>query len=143
MDTLASKTRPRDIDKALQTLPHTFEGIYDEALRRMDDQPKDRRELAYRALSWISHAFRPLSFMELRCALAVEEDMNEGMDETDLVDAETLISVCAGLVTVNEGSREVGLVRKYPIHHKHGHHHTHKNRLHNSGIPARCSQRTA
>jgi hypothetical protein len=54
----------------------------------------------------MSYAFRPLSLIELQYALAVREDMIN-MDEDDLDDEKYLISVCAGLVTVSEGSRQV------------------------------------
>ena len=49
--------------------------------------------------------------MELQYAVAVEKDMTE-MDQDDLDDEEVLISICAGLVIVSEGSYQVGLARE-------------------------------
>ena len=111
MDSLAVESNRNGILKALETLPEGFEGTYDNALERINQQHTRHKDLAYRVLSWLFYAFRPLSLVELQCALAVKEDMSE-MDEDDLDDEEFLISVCVGLVTVSEGSRQVGLVRE-------------------------------
>ena len=115
MDSLAEESNRRAILKALETLPEGFEATYDDALERINQQHTKRKDLAYRVLSWLFYAFRPLSLVELQYALAVKEDMNE-MDEDDLDDEEFLISACAGLVTVSEGSHQVGLVREQYIH---------------------------
>ena len=111
MDRLADESNRKAILKALETLPEGFEGTYDDALERINQQHPKRKDLAYRVLSWLFYAFRPLSLVELQYAVAVKEDMSE-MDEDDLDDEEYLISVCAGLVTVSEGSHRVGLVRE-------------------------------
>ena len=111
MDSLADESNRNAILKALDTLPEGFEGTYDSTLERINQQRPKRKGLAYRVLSWLSYAFRPLSLVELQYALAVREDMTK-MDEDDLDDEEFLISVCAGLVTVSEGSHQVGLVRE-------------------------------
>jgi hypothetical protein len=115
MDSLADKSNRNAILKALEKLPEGFEGTYDDAMERINQQSKARMELAYRVLSWISYAIRPLSVIELQYALAVREDITE-MDEDDLDDEEFLISICAGLVTVSEVSRQVDLVREYSIY---------------------------
>jgi hypothetical protein len=111
VDNLADESSRNGILKALEKLPEGFEGTYDDAMERIDQQSKRRKHMAYRVLSWILYAFRPLSLTELRYALAVREDMIK-WDENDLDDEEFLISVCVGLVTVSEGSRQVSLVRE-------------------------------
>ena len=111
MDSLADASNRNAILKALETLPEGFDGTYNDAMERINQQSKRRKDMAYRVLSWVSYAFRPLSLIELRCALAIREGMTE-MDENDLDDEEFLISVCAGLVTISEGSYQVGLVRE-------------------------------
>jgi hypothetical protein len=80
-------------------------------MERINQQSPKRKLMAYRVLSWLLYAFRPLSLVELQCALAVREGMNE-MNENDLDDEEFLVSICVGLVTVSEGSHQVGLVRE-------------------------------
>jgi hypothetical protein len=114
MDSLADESSRNGILRALEELPEGFDGTYDDAMERINQQSRKRKHVAYRVLSWISYAFRPLSLVELQYALAVREEMTD-MDENDLDDEDFLISVCAGLITVSEGSHQVGLVREYVI----------------------------
>ena len=111
MDSLADESNRNGILKGLQKLPEGFDGTYDDAMERINQQPRKRKHMAYRVLSWISYAFRPLSLVELQYALAIREGMTE-MDENDLDDEQYLISVCVGLVTVSEESHRVDLVRE-------------------------------
>jgi hypothetical protein len=76
---------------------------------RIEGQTKNSRELAKQVLSWITYARRPLTTLELRYALAVEVDESE-LDEENLPEIENVISVCAGLVTVDEESDIIRLV---------------------------------
>jgi hypothetical protein len=115
MDSLLDKSNRNAILRALGKLPEGFEATYDDALERINQQSPDRKRMAYRLLSWISYALRQLSFIELRYAVAVREDVSI-MDEDYLDDEEFLISVCAGLVTISEESHPVGLVRESYIH---------------------------
>jgi hypothetical protein len=62
-------------------------------------------------LSWITCAKRLITSSELRHALAVELDTSE-LDEENLPETGDIVSVCAGLVTVDE---ESGIIRL--IHH--------------------------
>ena len=111
MDSLADESNRNGILSALQKLPEGFDGAYNDALERINRQSKKRRYMAYRVLSWISYAFRPLSLIELQYALAIQEGMTK-MDDNDLDDEEFLISICVGLVTVSRESHQVGLVRE-------------------------------
>lgn len=72
-------------------------------------QEQDPRQLAYRILSWISYALRPLTVDELRHALEVE--LGEfTLDEENLIDEGDVTAVCAGLVTVETEGRIVRMV---------------------------------
>jgi hypothetical protein len=68
-----------------------------------------RSEIANDVLSWITCAKRPLTTSELRHALAVEIGESE-LDEENLPEIEDMVSVCAGLVTVDEESDVIRLV---------------------------------
>ena len=82
---------------------------YKEAIERIEVQPAEHQELAKKVLSWITYAKRPLSIIELRHALAVE--INESkLDEENLPETEEMVSVCAGLVIVDEESSVIRLV---------------------------------
>ena len=71
-------------------------------MERIEGQELGFRQLAERVLSWITFAKRPLTTLELRHALAVEVG-ESALDEDNLEDTEEMISVCAGLATVEEG----------------------------------------
>ena len=60
-------------------------------------------------MSWITYAQRPLSLHELQHALAVEPNESE-LDEENIPDIDLIISVCAGLVIVDQESNVIRLV---------------------------------
>ncbi|KAJ6477191.1 ankyrin repeat-containing domain protein [Mycena vitilis] len=101
IDSLASKVRPRDVLEALKNLPKDLNRTYDEAMRRIDSQNEDDRTLALQALGWISKAVRPLSARELQEALALRPG-DTVLDDDGLPDIDIVVSVCAGLVVVDE-----------------------------------------
>jgi len=111
MDSLANKNNRRAIYTALTQLPREIDDTYEEALKRIQDQNEDYRELADKILMWITFALGPLSLLELQHALAVEQYSTETHLDA-LPDEEIIISVCAGLVIADE-SDTVRLVRKY------------------------------
>ena len=78
-------------------------------MERIEGQVKNSRELAKQVLSWITCAKRPLTTSELRHALAVEIGESK-LDEDNLPEIEDILSVCAGLVTVDEQSDVIRLV---------------------------------
>ncbi|KFZ08626.1 hypothetical protein V502_09249 [Pseudogymnoascus sp. VKM F-4520 (FW-2644)] len=82
---------------------------YDEAIERIDSQLPEESELAKTVLSWITYAMRQLTTKELSHALAVEIGESE-LDEDNIPNIEDVISVCAGLVTVDEESDVIRLV---------------------------------
>jgi hypothetical protein len=94
----------------LDNLPNEIDGIYDQAMERIEQQP-NTKELAKRVLSWIIHASRPLSIQELQHALAVSPKMTE-MNPRALVFDWKLTSVCAGLVVIDKEQHVVRLARE-------------------------------
>lgn len=109
MDSLQSKASSKAVRKTLDTLPKDLDSTYEEAMRRIEGQSEDDKQLAEQILQWISFAIRPLSLAELQEALAVEPDTQE-VDEDNINDAELLTSVCAGLVTFDQDSQVIRLV---------------------------------
>jgi hypothetical protein len=78
-------------------------------MQRIWSQGEDDTKLAEQVLYWISFAFRPLTIRELQHALAIElEDID--IDEEALSDEDLLVSVCAGLVTIDQESNIIRLV---------------------------------
>jgi hypothetical protein len=72
-------------------------------------QVTDQEELAKQVLSWITCAKRPLTTLELQHALAVEVS-KPNLDQENLLEIEDMVSVCAGLVTVDQESGIIRLV---------------------------------
>ena len=106
MDSLLSKSTPGAIRLVLQNLPRGVKGLdtmYEQAMKRIDGQEEDFRELAKQVLSWVTHAKRPLTTVELQHALAVRDGAVE-LDKDFVPEVEDLVSVCAGLITVDEQS---------------------------------------
>jgi hypothetical protein len=97
---------------ALKTLPtgsEAYDQAYEDAMERIGGQVKDQKELAKLVLSWITHAKRPLTTLEIQHALAVEPGDTK-LSEDNLPEVEDIVSICAGLVTVDEESGIVRLV---------------------------------
>lgn len=78
-------------------------------MERIEGLVKDQHDLAKQTLSWITCAMRPLTTSELQHALAVEEGRAD-FREDNISDVEDIVSVCAGLVTVDEESGTIRLV---------------------------------
>jgi hypothetical protein len=72
---------------------------------RIEGQVQDQEELAKQVLSWITCAKRPLTTLELQNALAIEVSDSE-LDEENLPQVEDMVSVCAGLVTIDYTTQE-------------------------------------
>lgn len=97
------QTTIRNLREALQDLPTKLNDTYDDAMARIQGQVPEHRDLAFSALSWISSTLRPLRLDELRHALAVRLG-DQFLNEEALEDEALIISVSAGLVTIDHES---------------------------------------
>jgi len=112
VDSLRGKTTKKAIKSTLEKLPKGSTALnkaYDEAIERIESQLPEESELAKNVLSWITYAQRSLTTKELSHALAVEAGESK-LDKDNIPDIEDMISVCAGLVAVDEESDVVRLV---------------------------------
>jgi ankyrin repeat protein len=82
---------------------------YTEAMERINGQKAGLRELAMKVLSWITLAKRQLTTTELQHALGIKGSELE-LDKDNLPQLEDMVSVCTGLVTVDEESNIIRLV---------------------------------
>jgi hypothetical protein len=87
----------------------SLDEAYDEAIKRVEAQLPEDSGLAKKVLSWITYAQRPLITGELCHALAVGPG-EEDLDKENVPDVEDIVSVCAGLITVDEESNIIRLV---------------------------------
>lgn len=97
---------------ALEELPrgsNALDQAYEEAMGRIQTQQTGFQNLAIRVLVWVTCARRPLTTLELQHALAVE-DGESSLDRECFEDVQTMVTVCAGLITVDEESHIICLV---------------------------------
>ncbi|KAL8764520.1 MAG: hypothetical protein Q9194_007012 [Teloschistes cf. exilis] len=109
---LSGKTTTKAVKLALQKLLEgldVLDAAYKDALGRIEEQKPAMHQLAKNVLHWIVYAARQMTVSELQEALAVEEGTSE-LDEEDKPDLDDMISVCVGLVTVDEDSNVIRLV---------------------------------
>jgi hypothetical protein len=112
MDSFRDKLTVRDVKSALQNLPQgsdAYDVAYHAAMERIFAQGKGSSKMAKKILAWILCANRPLSTLELLHALAVEREDSE-IDEDNIMEAEQLLTICAGLVTIDEQSDSVRFI---------------------------------
>ena len=117
MDRVFATRTVKGIKSALASMPQKIDELYELTLERVQEQAGDDGILAMRILGWITHARRPLSVDELRYGLAVEYDNDEvndlnpsELDEDNLLQPESLVDVCAGLVIIDSTSQVIRLV---------------------------------
>ncbi|KFZ13854.1 hypothetical protein V501_03493 [Pseudogymnoascus sp. VKM F-4519 (FW-2642)] len=106
LDSLKGKRSPKAIRTALKELSirdDAYDDAYNYAMARIEGQLAGEKELSKQVLSWITCARRPLTTSELEHALAVELGELQ-FDKDNLYPVENMVSVCAGLVTVDEES---------------------------------------
>ncbi|KGO40643.1 hypothetical protein PEXP_071470 [Penicillium expansum] len=82
---------------------------YDNAMSRIQGQVGEQTDLAMQTLSWLTCAIRPLTSLELQHALAIEEG-ESSFDEENMPEVEDILTVCAGLVTIENESKIIRLV---------------------------------
>jgi hypothetical protein len=109
LDTLSQQRSRKAIRTALEKLPSGLHKTYDEAMERIFNQSQVDVDLARKVLGWITYAKEPLKTKALQHAVAISPNMNT-IDDDDLTCVNDLISVCAGIVTIDEKSDIVRLV---------------------------------
>ncbi|KAL2669833.1 hypothetical protein Neosp_015278 [[Neocosmospora] mangrovei] len=114
LNALVGKTTLKGIKTYLNSLPtgsgpQVYQHLYDDAMRRISDQPNERQRLAVEVLSWLVLAQRPMTTTETRLFLAVEHNQTQ-IDLENLPGPDDMVAVCAGLVTVDAESDAIRLV---------------------------------
>lgn len=109
MDSLSKQPHRKAIRLALDSLPIELDDTYTDALLRIGGQDVEDTKIAHQVISWVTHAMRPLTVREIQHALSVEPDQSD-LDEEAMIDEELLISVCLGLITLDETLKELRLI---------------------------------
>lgn len=107
---LRDKLTPNAIRSAMEGFSRQGEdktqvlgSAYEQALKRINTQMPGLKQLAMDVLSWVTCAKRQLTTLELQHALATKPGTHK-LDRGDLPHPEDMISVCAGLVTIDRES---------------------------------------
>ncbi len=107
---LGNQPTLRKVLEAFLHLPTELDETYNDAMLRIKRQVEAYSQLALKALAWISWCLAPLQLDEIHYALAVEPGDHvldpEGIEQDDTF----LISVTAGLVTVEAESGTIRFV---------------------------------
>ncbi|KFZ13947.1 hypothetical protein V501_03464, partial [Pseudogymnoascus sp. VKM F-4519 (FW-2642)] len=112
LDALKGKRSPKAVRTSLQKLASgsdAYDYAYTDAMKRIEGQLTDQEQLAKQVLSWITCARRQLTTTELQHALGVEVGESK-LDKENLSQIDDIVSVCAGLVTVDQESSIIRLV---------------------------------
>jgi ankyrin repeat protein/Cdc6-like AAA superfamily ATPase len=112
IDSLRDKRNVKAVKATLQKLPSgsdAYDPAYNLAMDRITGQSPGDHALAQKVLTWVVYAMRPLSVVDLETALAVELGELE-LDPDSITSVVDLLSLCAGLVIVEEQAKVVRLV---------------------------------
>jgi hypothetical protein len=112
VDSVRAKSTKKKILSTLDALPKgskALDAAYNDAIERIEGQLTEDTTLARNVRSWIVYAQRPLTTGELCHALAVDPGDLE-LDPDNIPDVKDMVSVCAGLITVDEESNIIRLV---------------------------------
>ncbi|KAF8180043.1 hypothetical protein K438DRAFT_1603145, partial [Mycena galopus ATCC 62051] len=109
IESLGTKNSIRDVRAELQKLPRTLDDSYNTAMERIEAQNEDNRKTAHSTLVWVANAKRPLKVSEITAALAIEPGDRQ-LHKENVRDIEIILSVCAGLVILDEQLKVVRLV---------------------------------
>ncbi|KAJ5244114.1 hypothetical protein N7489_004210 [Penicillium chrysogenum] len=112
LNSLVGKRSAKAIRSALEGLScstRQYGFAFHDAMERIKGQVPDQIELAMQVLAWITCATRQLTTTELQVALTVEVGESD-LDKENLPDLDDMVSVCAGLVTVDKQSNIIRLV---------------------------------
>ncbi|KAJ6532728.1 ankyrin repeat-containing domain protein [Mycena vulgaris] len=101
IDSLTRKLTVKAVRETLKKMPGTLNATYDEVMERINGQSEEERNLARRILCWIQKTEMTLHISALREALAIEPGTVD-LDPDNLLNMETILSVCAGLVITDE-----------------------------------------
>ncbi|KAJ7283608.1 hypothetical protein C8J57DRAFT_739671 [Mycena rebaudengoi] len=109
IESLAACTTIATIRERLEKLSSNLELAYSQAVERIEIQAEEQKKLAYLTLTWVTTAMRPLRVTELQEALAVEWGA-KSLNPEKCPEMKIVLSVCVGLVIVDEESSVVRLV---------------------------------
>jgi ankyrin repeat domain-containing protein 50 len=98
--------------ETLEAFPSKIEEVYLQTWRRILAQKASHVSTAKALLVWVLYAEQPITIEALEHALAISPNTHR-FEPGRVVPGAILIALCRGLVTLEEESRVVRLVRKW------------------------------
>ncbi|KAL1872066.1 hypothetical protein Daus18300_004435 [Diaporthe australafricana] len=99
-----------DILDNLSRGPNALEQAYEDAIERIDHQQENRQRYARLTISWMVQCLRPMTPAELQHAVTKPEHLERRPTASSLVKIDTLISFCAGLITLDRESNVIRFI---------------------------------
>ena len=97
-------TRPRDVMKVLNTLPHDLNATYDQILSRIDSLYSQE---VHAALQWLAFANRPLFIEEIAEACIIDPKVTAPVDPDRYMGPLDIADILCGLVVVEPPLRNI------------------------------------
>ena len=98
-----------EVRKALRSLSASLSQAFENTVRRIENEPRNRREVALKSLMWVLRARRPLRVSELQHALATQVGESQ-LDDDNILQPRFIVECCAGLIIIDDKSSTVRLV---------------------------------
>lgn len=98
-----------EMEEALERMPKDLDNAFEETVKRIHDQPENKKALGLNTLMWVSRANRTLHIEELRDVLAVKSS-TRSLHKRDRPSVRLILEYCFGLVTIDEESAVIRLV---------------------------------
>ncbi|KAH6889045.1 ankyrin repeat-containing domain protein [Coprinopsis sp. MPI-PUGE-AT-0042] len=109
LDALGECFSAQDVRDTLKSFPSSIEDVYRQTWARISNEGHNHASLAKGVLVWVLNASRSMTIRELERVVATSPDTHK-FEPDRLVPETTLISLCGGLIVVEEESRLVRLV---------------------------------
>ena len=107
LDMISQQRTRNAVHAALEKLPSSLDATYRDVMERISKQSEVDADLAQKVLRWITYSKEPLKAKALQHTVAIIPSIKT-LNDGDLTDVDDLVSVCAGIVTID---RESGIVR--------------------------------
>jgi ankyrin repeat protein len=112
VELLADQLKTPDLLLALDQLPSGLDQAYNTAVDRITTQKNPEHiKIALKTLKWVTFAREPLESKALLHALVIQEDTTD-IGDKDLPDIKKIVSLCVGLVVVDQEGGKVRLVHE-------------------------------
>ena len=104
-EAICAKVLDCGIEEAPENMPEDLDTTYERIVDKINNKPQAQRELAWKALRFITYATQPVSMDTLALALAVK-DSTQSLDtlRSSIPTEQTILNACGNLIAIHEDS---------------------------------------